>query len=43
MDDEEITYLYKVIDGSVTQSFALNAAFNVGFPREIICRAKEVR
>ena len=42
MENEEITYLYKVKDGSVNQSFALNAAFNMGFAKDLIFRAKHV-
>ncbi|XP_065207339.1 mutS protein homolog 5-like [Planococcus citri] len=42
MEDGEITYLYKVKDGSVTQSFALCAAFNMGFAKDLIYRAKQI-
>lgn len=42
MEAGEITYLYKVKDGSVNQSFALNAAFNMGFAKDLDHRAKQV-
>lgn len=42
INKEEITYLYKVKDGSVSSSFAHLAALSVGLPKNIVDRAKQV-
>lgn len=42
INKEEITYLYKVKDGSVSSSFAHLAATGVGLSKNIVDRAKEV-